>query len=103
MATKEEIREGIYNIIRDNCQSASGWVGNKAETMELIMQYLDSQGVVIKVERKLPCPEYSPIPTMDEGYNMGYERGFQCGVMGTLDVVIKSGCGFFEPLIQEGK
>jgi len=60
MATREEIREGIYQIIKGNCQSSSGWVGNKAYTMDLIMNYLHSQGVVIKVDRELPtdCISY---------------------------------------------
>jgi len=49
MTTQEEIREGIYSLIKDNCESASGWIGNKAYTVELILSYLKEQGVVLKV------------------------------------------------------
>ncbi len=48
---QEEIREGIYNIILD-CEEPDGVDANRA--VQLITQYLHSQGVVLKVEGKLP-------------------------------------------------
>ena len=71
--------------------------------VDCVSKSFHSQGVVIKVERELPCAEYSPLPTMDEGYNKGHKQGFKCGVMDELDIILKAGYVAVEPLIKEVK
>ncbi len=65
MATREEIREGIHDIIGDclikigcgegGCPKAERLETEAQETcIQSLLDYLHSQGVVIKVERELP-------------------------------------------------
>jgi len=51
MATREEIKEGIANIIMD-CGD-DNWKHCLIEA-DLIVKYLHSQGVVLRVDRELP-------------------------------------------------
>lgn len=59
MIKREEIREGMLELIKqaDSDESnADMWEGN---LMIAILTYLHSQGVVIKVDRELPeCTQY---------------------------------------------
>lgn len=93
MATKEEIREGISTFLNK--------VGSGLLTEELddFLTYLDSQGVVLKVERELPCCEYGTMPTMSEDYNIGYKKGFGTGAIDMLSAVFRAGYSAVEPLV----
>ncbi len=51
MATREEIREGLFKVLFPH-SNADHYTGD--ETVQKVLDYLHSQGVVIKVERKLP-------------------------------------------------
>lgn len=53
---QEEIREGIKQLFRENFY-ADGWhqpICDVDLTTEFLLDYLHSQGVVLKVERELP-------------------------------------------------
>ena len=71
MPTREEIQEEIYNIIKDNCQSASGWVGNKAYTMELIMEYLNNNNIGMKGQEHPRYPGWFRFEPLVEEVNHG--------------------------------
>ena len=114
MTKQEEIREGLAQSLfnsqmyNDQCFGADtrkkvwdkenehyyAWADN-------ILYDLHSEGVVLKSKRELPCPEYSPVLTMDDGYNLGFERGFKCGVMDTICEYTEAGYVAVEPLIKE--
>ena len=55
MATKKEIREWLIGwFVRYDIMSEKGNPPLISETLDSILTYLDSQGVVLKVERELP-------------------------------------------------
>ena len=61
--TKEEIREGIDNIVCDCCdEDVEGCrkvtCAYATDMRDLIIKYLDSQGVVLKVEGELQLPDF---------------------------------------------
>ena len=63
-----------------------------------LLEYLHSQGVAIKVERELPrdiCQDVIDTIGATREDAGSYKRSQQD--------MLKAGCGFFEPLIEEGK
>ena len=57
MTKQEEIREGIKEILLPSGKESVITPYMSGIVSQLIMEYLHSQGVVIKVERELPdCP-----------------------------------------------
>lgn len=97
---RELVQDGIYNIIKENCQSASGWVGNKAYTMELIMKYLHEHDCVLKVEGKLPDIRFNPSAIKVYDRN-GKPISHADAAKYTQQDMLKAGYGAFEPLIDE--
>ena len=57
MATKEEIGEGIAKYIRLHYDAS---IAASEISSDVILRFLDSQGVVLKVERELPDSILSP-------------------------------------------
>lgn len=101
---KEEIREGLANELEqpcsvceleDNCDCRiSGIVcPNQEKKSEQIMRYLDSQGVVLKVEAELPELERSESPIEPSSVFCG---GFKLGI---VDMVKAGYTHKFERLI----
>ncbi len=84
MTKQEEIREGIANYLKnkDSCHIDWDWEYGFADE---ILAYLHSQGVVIKVEGKLPFVDW----------NVDERRGF-------LNA-IEAGFTAWKSLIEEGK
>ena len=106
MATREEIREGIYQIL--DGELTAGYMSNWKEfskeltleqrvdyvnqVVKLIVEREHSQGVVVKVKRKLPtdCISY-----------LANEKGIIKSVWADEEKVKASGWEAVEPLIEE--
>ncbi len=84
MASRAEIREGIYDIIEDFVMCKTLHTGAQIdELIKDIQTFEDSQGVVLKVERKEL-----------EGCDIVSKTNAICPYK-------EAGGGFFEPLIEE--
>ena len=91
MATREEIRKGIQDIL---IEASKTKLRIEAVTTDLIIVYLHSQGVVIKVDRELPpLSDYDKRRTTDESVD------FQDGFIVAKAVMLKVGYEAVEPLI----
>ena len=88
MTKQEEIREGVYKQIRSDVVGHS----RTSYLAEGIINYLHSQGVVIKVDRELP----------DNEVWHKVEREFEAYCAGRNDM-LKAGYVAVEPLIKEEK
>ena len=85
MTKQEEIREGVYKIIFNN-------FGQRPEMLKArLLEYLHSQGVVVKVDRELP--QY----WFDRGVNGYTERHYMA--VGIKECVEEAGYVAVEPLI----
>ena len=82
--TRQEIREGIASIVMGD--NPLGLV-----VSDRVLNYLHSQGVVIKVDRELPNDAIYRPPKQEEAYCEG------------RDTVIQAGYTAWEPLIKECK
>ena len=96
--TKQEgIREGIKDIF-------SGWgIGNwdiDHSAIDDLLNYLDSQGVVLKVERELPDEDTSDIKQL-----LGVEDEYNClfYYFKAQETMLKAGYTAVEPLVKEVK
>ena len=86
MTKQEEIREGIA-IILESAGASREWTLN-------ILEYLHSQGVVIKVERELPSISWNSDDPL-------YDIAFCKGMSENLGNMLKSGYGTaVEPLVE---
>jgi len=107
MTKQEEIREGIKSKIGDKLHDHAYYrrwddvatcdLISKADAITtVVLKYLQSQDVVIKVERELPnCDKYSHINFGQEGDNWLYDKELMsktCPMVGRVVV---------EPLIEE--
>ena len=98
-----EIEKGLFKIISKVARASKESGRRNTGTHTLIegavreaLVYLDSEGMVRKVDRKLPKNPVSRTYTWAQHMEKsGYEAGQQD--------MIKAGCGFFEPLIKEEK
>lgn len=84
---QEEIRRGVFEIVKEE-----GNYETYDETVNQLLTYLHSQGVMIRVDGELP--NITCINTED------YVKGFMSGIKMLEVEVVKAGCGFFEPLIK---
>ena len=111
MANREEIREGLYKIIYPNVGAACAEFGGEAdaetkEEVNEILNYLHSQGVVIKVDDKDdPFYEIGIYPKAVEGgehpytKRSDYQNGWNDGVMKLTKLLGNHTAT--EPLIKE--
>ena len=103
MATKDEIREGIRKIIFDEDMLGGDNGIDDEGTARLLLIYLHSQGVVIKVDKELPK---NPV-TVTDLFGLSKEEALSknvandCLVKLAQQDMLKAGCGFFEPLVEE--
>ena len=96
MTKQKEIREGMAGIIRSGvCQDFAGV--DIGTTPQDIMEYLHSQGCVLKVDRELPLIDtwYDKIDDKDWTRELIYQDG---QIKGRND---KAGYVAVEPLIEE--
>ena len=92
MTKQEEIREGIANILMD-CGDEY-WKHCSMEA-ELILIYLHSQGVVLKVERELP-----KLKELVGEVSLLEKMGYLSGVREYQDQIRKAGFVAVEPFIE---
>ncbi len=88
MATREEIREGIFKVLFPY-SNADHYTGDG--TVQKVLDYLHSEGVVIKVDRELPEDLDVWKETRRGGYFIGSEALEEAGYVAV------------EPLIEEVK
>lgn len=97
MIKQEEIREGIKDIlerygVRSLSNKHDDWDFNREEFTQKLLEYLHSQGCVIRVDRKLPLPSF-------ENSTIGVEM-FQLQ-LDTQKEMLKAGYVAVETLIKE--
>ena len=88
MTRQKKIREGIEKTLR----GVGNYAGWEEDATKAVLNYLHSQGVVIKVDRELPeNPHFSRGSTTD--YSLGLMNGF--------DQAVESLAGYvaIEPII----
>ncbi len=100
MAIREEIRDGIESRIRDVITASQvGEYHSVSIATEGIMNYLHSQGVVIKVDRELPRYEGGFINALWDAMKMVNDEN-ECKA-GVKAILAKAGYEATESLIKE--
>lgn len=118
MTKQEEIREEMAGIRYRNDYSGKGlkefidlppYLQNfYLSEVDQLLQFLDSQGVVIKVEGEMPQNPYKafkinidehPEKTWDVAHSFGWRDGWECG----KDAAMDAGYAKTERLIEEEK
>ncbi len=99
MTKQEKIREGIDRIV---CEAHDPKIPYEEQSAPLldwswnvtwnILHYLDSQGVVIKVEKELPAVHWSSDSPL-------YDKAFGEGIAKGISLALKAGLVTVESLI----
>jgi hypothetical protein len=92
MASREEIREGIEGYLRDAVTFHKTWDFTVMSCE--VLQYLHSQGVVLKVDKPLPHK-------LPECPNNEWSAGYCCGEEFMQDIMVEAGYVAVEPLIMD--
>ena len=94
MATREEIAEGIEEILRQpiridfvNRQKFTDIKRGRSERTVQILRYLHSQGVVIKVDKELPKRFLCAGRTSRESYKLGTEDMLVAGYVAVEPII----------------
>ena len=96
MTRQEGIREKIFAILVDSQRLSLKECG---ETTDKILEGISKLGAALKVERESPENPWAKWHKVDPAT---CSVSFQA-IEGYRKDLAKAGCGFFEPLIKEGK
>ena len=88
MTEKEEIRKGMKKLQLQTFDGITYYLTNSS--IMTILDYLKSEGLVIRVERELPEPPPRCYPV-----HIDWRDGQRA--------MLEAGCGFFEPLIRRNR
>ncbi len=85
--TKEEIREEIKELILVDYEPHDGWNINLEEVVLNIMEYLDSQGVVMIDEGELPTSFLFVGRSLQETYRQAQQDMLKAGYKRTKPLI----------------
>lgn len=90
----KEIREGIAQLLFDWLDCRVEDAADNYAVSDKILSYLHSQGVVIKVDRELPLPEFENSAVGVDRFNLQLQMRRK---------ISEAGCVAVEPIIEESK